>query len=83
MRASIGTQAVAIDTRKMPVPTWPKATGTTVAQKERPHRPSSANLKARPERLNGPNSFRNKSAIITSMKENETSSDELLKKKTV
>ena len=53
----------------MPVPTWQKATGTTVAQKERPHSPSSANLKARPERLNGPNSLRNRSRHLAKILE--------------
>src|SRR5258706_12044466 len=81
--ATIGKQPTAIDARKIAVPTWPKTTGTTVAQKDRPHRLRSANLKASPVRLNGPNSFRNSSATITSMKANETSNDELLKKTSV
>src|ERR671931_31181 len=81
--ATIGTQATAIDARKIAVPTWPKITGTTVAQKESPHRLRSANLKASPSRWNGPNSFASRRATITSMKENETRSDELLKKKRV
>src|SRR6266850_1932679 len=57
--------------------------GTSVAQKDRPHRLSSANLNDSPSRWNGPNSFSKRSATITSRKENETSSDELLKKKSV
>src|SRR5579859_1410415 len=82
-RASIGRQATAIDARKIPVPTWPKITGTTVAQKDSPHRLSRANLKESAERLKGPNSFASRRATITSMNENETSSDELLKKTSV
>src|SRR4051812_38940525 len=81
--ATIGRQATAIDVRKIAVPTWPKITGTTVAQKDSPHRLRSANRNGRPSRLNGPNSFISRRAIITSMKENETRSDELLKKKSV
>src|SRR6267143_6063876 len=82
-RASIGRQPTAIDARKIATPTWPKITGTTVAQKDSPHRLSRANLKDSPKRLNGPNSFSSRRAIITSRKENETRSDELLKKKSV
>jgi len=82
-RASIGTQATAIEARKIAVPTAPKSIGTMVAQKDRPHRLSRANLNDRPSRWNGPNSFASRSATITSMNENETRSDELLKKKSV
>src|SRR5260221_8017993 len=82
-RASIGRQPTAIDARKIAVPTWPKITGTTVAQKDSPHRLSRANLKDSPNRLSGPNSFASRRAIITSMKENETTTDGRLKKKSV
>ena len=54
-----------------------------MAQKDSPHRLSRANLKDSPSRLNGPNSLASRSATITSMKENETSRDELLKKNSV
>src|SRR3954467_7780928 len=82
-RPSIGTQPTAIEARKVTVPTSPKIIGTTAAQKDNRHRLSRANLNGNPNRWNGPNSFNSRSATITSMKKDETRSDELLKKKTV
>src|SRR5947209_31241 len=82
-RPSIGTQPTAIEARNIAVPTSPKIIGTTAAQKDSRHRLSRANLNDNPQRCNGPNSFDRSRATITSKKENETRSDELLKKNSV
>src|SRR5436853_5208387 len=82
-RPSIGTQPTAIEARNIAVPTSPNIIGTTAAQKDSRHRLSRANLNDNPRRWNGPNSFASSRAMITSMNENETRSEELVKKKTV
>src|SRR4051812_44295495 len=82
-RRASGRQPAAMDNRNTPSPIEPTKTGTTSAEYDRMHSASSTNLNGSPSALKRCDSFATRISTRTARKENDTSSEELLKKKIV
>src|SRR6267143_3396634 len=78
-----GRQPANIDSRKTTSPIDPTKIGTTLAEKHSMQRPSRVNLKDSPSDLKRADSLAHSRNTRNARKANETSSEELLKKKIV